>query len=98
SPWGLPHALLHRRNGNESPRDALEYSAAACGYRATRRHAPGRQRIHLLREINRIDPTIAVITVTGNDNVALAAEVLERHCGQDATQAVRSQLSGSSCR
>jgi DNA-binding NtrC family response regulator len=38
---------------------------------------PGMSGVHLLKEIKRIDPTIAVIMVTGNDNVALAAEALE---------------------
>jgi DNA-binding response OmpR family regulator len=38
---------------------------------------PGMRGIHLLKEIKRIDPTIAVIMMTGNDNVGLAAETLE---------------------
>jgi DNA-binding response OmpR family regulator len=37
---------------------------------------PGVSGIHLLREIKRLDPTIAVIMVTGSDNAALAAEAL----------------------
>jgi DNA-binding NtrC family response regulator len=38
---------------------------------------PGVSGIHLLKEIKRIDPTIAVIMVTGSDNVALEAEAVE---------------------
>ena len=37
---------------------------------------PGVSGIHLLREIKRLDPTIAVIMVTGSDSAALAAEAL----------------------
>jgi DNA-binding response OmpR family regulator len=37
---------------------------------------PGMRGIHLLKEIKRMDPTIAVIMMTGNDNVGLAAETL----------------------
>ena len=37
---------------------------------------PGMRGIHLLTEIRRIDPTIAVIMMTGNDNVGLADETL----------------------
>ena len=33
--------------------------------------------IHLLREIKRLDPTIAVIMMTGDDNDAVAAESVE---------------------
>jgi len=38
---------------------------------------PGMSGIHLLKQIKRADPTIAVVIVTGSDNVALDAEALE---------------------
>ena len=38
---------------------------------------PGVSGIHLLKQIKLLDPTIAVIMVTGSGNVALAAEAVE---------------------
>jgi DNA-binding response OmpR family regulator len=38
---------------------------------------PGVSGLHLLRDIKRLDSTIADIMVTGSDNVALAAEAVE---------------------
>lgn len=46
---------------------------------------PGVSGLHLLRDIKRVDSSIAVIMVTGSGNVALAAEplkmMLPRLCG-----------------
>ena len=38
---------------------------------------PGMSGIHLLKEMKRADPTIAVVVMTGNDNAAFAAEALQ---------------------